>query len=292
MRILIIANPTIGINTEKRTVITRIRELFTKDGTSVDTAYSYKPGQARRLAARAVVEGYDAVFAAGGDGTINDVASGLVGTDVPLGIAPLGTGNGLARGLSIPLESDRFIEVLKQWKIGAVDAGKIGPSYFFATAGIGFDSEIAHEFNVNPGEKRSIGRYISIGVKHYFLGKSESLTLIADGTELKRKAFALTIANTSQYGGGAIIAPQASPASGKLIAVVIPKLNPLTAPFAARKLFDGTADQVKQLEFIEFSSLKIIREQPGRYHVDGEVHDGTARLNVNVHPASLHVILP
>jgi diacylglycerol kinase (ATP) len=292
MRILIIANPSIGINKEKRAIITRIVEIQRNNGNKVDTAYSYKSGQGRKLAAIAVAEGYDTIYAAGGDGTVNDVATGLVNTGIPLGIIPLGTGNGLARGLGIPLETEAYIDVLNKQRTIAMDSGKIGPSTFFATAGIGFDSKIAHDFNAKFKSKRSIPAYIYLGVKHYFLGRPEKLSLTIDGKEYSRKLFALTIANTSQYGGGAIIAPQANPKSGKLIAIMIPKINPFKALSAVRKLFAGTADMVKDLEFVEFLSMKIVREKPGLYHVDGETHEGTARLNVAVNPGSLTVIVP
>lgn len=292
MRILIIANPSIGINKEKRAIISRIAEVLRNAGNKADTAYSYKPGQGRKLAAIAVAEGYDAVYAAGGDGTVNDVATGLVNTGIPLGIIPLGTGNGFARGLGIPLETEAFIDVLMKQHTITIDSGKIGPSTFFATAGIGFDSKIAHDFNTKFKSRRSIPAYIYLGVKHYFLGRPEKLFLTIDGKEYTRKLFALTIANTSQYGGGAIIAPQASPTSGKLIAILIPKINLFKALSAVRKLFAGTADMVRDLEFIEFSNLKIVREKPGLYHVDGETHEGTARLNVAVNPGSLTVIAP
>ena len=291
-RVLIIANPQVGIDKEKRATVNRISDLIRKREGTVDIAYSYKPGYGKKLAAISTVEGYDAIYVAGGDGTVNDVASGIAGSDIPLGIIPLGTGNGLARGLKIPLEEDRFIDVLMNNHIIDIDAGKIGPSMFFATAGIGFDSKIAHDFNKSFKSGRSVPGYVYLGVKHYFLGGPEKLTLVIDGREITRKLFALTIANTSQYGGGAVIAPQASPTSGKLIAILIPKLNMFKALFAARKLFNGTADRVKGLQFIEFSTMKIIREKPGLYHVDGETYEGTARMNVSVLPGALKVIVP
>ncbi len=113
-----------------------------------------------------------------------------------------------------------------------------------------------------------------------------------DGNEMTRTVFGITIANTSQYGGGAIVAPQADPASGKLVAVLIPKVNIFSAIPAVKKLFDGSVADIKELEYIEFKTLKIKRKNPGLYHVDGEAYKGTATVNVSVQPASLTVIVP
>jgi YegS/Rv2252/BmrU family lipid kinase len=292
MRVLIIANPGVGINKEKRAVVEKIASLITGTNGSVDITYSMKPGMGRKYASMSTAEGYDAVYAAGGDGTINDVASGLVGSAIPLGIIPLGTGNGLARGFNIPLEQERFIRVLLTNKTMAIDIGKISSNYFFATAGIGYDAYIANDFNQQRLLKRSIFTYFLLGIKNYFFKRSENLTLIIDGREIRRKVFFLTIANTPQYGGGAIIAPQADPRSGKLIAVFMPKLNIFDALPALKKLFDGTVANLKQIEFFEFKTLKIKREVAGYYHADGEVHKSQLSLNVSVIPASLKIIVP
>ena len=292
MRILIIANPTVGIQKEKQTIVEHVASLITRQGGSADITYTFKTGFGRKYASISAFEGYNAVYAAGGDGTINDVASGLVGSEIPLGIMPLGTGNGIARGLNIPLEPERFTEVLLKNKTTKIDTGKISTSFFLATAGIGFDATISYEFNKSYKSNRNLPVYVLLGIKNYFFKSSENLTLIINGREIKRKLFGLTIANTSQYGGGAIIAPQANPQSGNLIAVLIPKLNVFEALPAIQKLFKGSVNEINKLEFIEFKSLKIKREKTGLYHADGEAHKGTATLNVKVLPSSLKVIVP
>ncbi len=292
MRILIIANPTVAIDKKKRAVVERIMSQVTDRGGTVDSTYSMKAGMGSNYSSMAPFEGYDAVFAAGGDGTINDIASGLVGGNIPLGIIPLGTGNGFARGLNISLEERNFTEVLMAQKTELIDVGKISSHYFFATAGIGFDAHIAQKFNMDKTHGRNITRYIFLALKNYLLTASEKVTIIVDGKELNRSIFGLTIANMSQYGSGAIIAPQARPNSGKLVAVLIPRMNVFKALPAIKKLFDGTANKIKDLEFIEFENLKIMRNKGGYYHVDGETYTGNVSLNVTVFPSALRVIVP
>lgn len=292
MRLLIVANPSVGIDKKKKSAVEHIASLMSgKDG-NADITYTFKPGLGEKYASLSAFEGYNAVYAAGGDGTINDVASGLVGTDIPLGIIPLGTGNGFARGLNIPLDQKGFTEVLLRNRTQKIDTGKISGHYFFATSGIGFDAKIAYDFNKSHKISRALFRYFIIGIKNYFLNRTENLTLIVDGVKIKRSIFGLTIANTPQYGGGAVIAPQANPYNGKLIAIIIPKINIFKAIPAIKKLFNGSVNELSQLEFIEFKSLKIIREKAGFYHVDGEIYKGTAHLNITVLPSSLKVIVP
>ena len=287
-----IANPVVGIDKEKRKVIEDIASHIRKNGGSVDITYIMKPGLGKKHSSRAVPEGYDAVYAAGGDGTVNDVASGLIGHKVPMGIIPMGTGNGLARSLGIPFDADGQIKVFDANKTMAVDTGKIGSHIFVSTAGIGYDANISLDFTKTRGKDRSVLTYFLLAVKNYFIKRTEKVVLQINGKEFTRKIFALTISNTPQYGAGAVIAPQANPSNGKLIAVIIPKINIFKAPGAIKKLFEGKTQQVKEIEYHDFKSLRIQREKPGIFHVDGEVFSGDATLQVTVHPSSLWIIVP
>ena len=291
-RILIIANPLVGIQKEKQHIIESVSSYIIERGGTVDVTYTMKPGAGEKYAFRATLEGYDAVYAAGGDGTINDVASGLIGRTTPLGIIPLGTGNGFARGIGMPFALERIIEVFEKNTVTTIDAGKISSRLFLATAGIGYDASIAHDFNTHRTLVSSISRYFYFAIKKYLFTRPERVILVVDGQEIKRKIFALTICNTPQYGGGAIIAPDANPKSGKLVAVLIPKFSIMKALWAVRKLFNGTANEIKELEFITFTTLTINRDKPGLFHRDGEAVNGDRTLTVTVLPSSLHIIVP
>jgi len=292
MRVLLIANPSVGIKKEKKIVIDRISSQIAQNGGSVDVTYSMRPGFGKKYSQMADVEGYDAVFAAGGDGTVNDVASGLINKKIPLGIIPLGTGNGLARGLNIPMDEKGYTDILLGGNIKKIDSGKVSAHNFFATCGIGFDAHIANDFNKPHGLKRHPLTYFLFGIKNYLFTRAEKVTIIADGREIKRKIFAVTVANVKEYGSGAIIAPQADPSSGKFIAVLIPKISIFRALPSVKKLFSGEIEKVGGVDFIECKSLKIKREKRGYYHVDGEAYEGDAILNVSIYPSSLQVFVP
>ena len=168
MRILIIANPSIGILEKKRAVIEEIVARITDRGGTADVTYVMKPGMGKQRSSGASLEGYDAVYAAGGDGTVNDVASGLVGGTLPLGILPLGTGNGFARGMNIPLDIEGMIDSVLKHKTVTIDTGRISSRTFLATSGIGYDAYIAHDFNKRKTSRDSIRNYIYQAIKNYF----------------------------------------------------------------------------------------------------------------------------
>ena len=240
----------------------------------------------------AAIEGYDAVYAAGGDGTINDVASGLVGRTTPLGIVPLGSGNGFARALGIPFDTDGILRMFEARRTTGIDVGRIANRFFFSCAGIGYDAFIASEFNKLQAPDRTVKSLWKIAIREYFRRSSETVTITIDGREEKRKVFGLSIANTGHYGAGAIISPVSRVSDGMMEAVFIPRFNPISGFFIARKLFDGGIEHVKKIERIPFSSLKIKRNRPGICHVDGETFSVGNTVTVNVEPSSLTVIVP
>lgn len=292
MRILIIANPAVGVQREKRKVIERIASHIVESGGNADITYIMKPGMGMKFSSSAAFEGYDAVFAAGGDGTVNDVASGLVNRRIPLGVIPLGTGNGLARALRIPFETDELIRMFDTGKTVAMDAGRIASRYFFSVAGIGYDTFIAHDFNRRDYSLRTVKALYSIAIKQYLIRRPETLTLVVDGRETTRKMFGLTICNTGHYGAGAIISPASSMLDGMLEAVLIPKFNVVSGLRAMFKLFHGTINEMRGLVYLPFTSLKIKRTRPGQCQADGETFPGTDTITVTVLPSALRVIVP
>jgi diacylglycerol kinase (ATP) len=292
MRALIIAHPSVGVHKEKRAFVEQIVSHIAKGGGNVDVTYIMKPGSGMKFSSRAALEGYDAVFAAGGDGTVNDVASGLVNRKTPLGVIPFGTGNGLANALNIPFEPEGYFRMLDEGKSIAIDTGRIATRFFFSVAGIGYDAAIAREFNRKEYPFRTVKSLYSIAIKQYFLRRSEKVTLTIDGNVTTRKVFGITFCNTGHYGAGAVISPGSNPRDGKLDAVIIPHLNPISGYFAMRKLFDGTISSVRGIEYIPFSSLTIKRSRAGLCQADGETFPAEETVSVSVMPGALHVLSP
>ena len=128
-----------------------VSSVFNSEEFDIKTKETLEPGHAKRLAVKSVAEGADIVVACGGDGTVNEVASGLVGTDVGLGIVPMGSGNGLASTLKIPKNIVGALKLIKKFNTVRIDVGQINNEYFFSNTGIGFDAKVINYYSKTKG---------------------------------------------------------------------------------------------------------------------------------------------
>ncbi|WP_310589288.1 diacylglycerol/lipid kinase family protein [Fibrivirga algicola] len=174
----------------------------------VTTAYA---GHATQLAAQAVQQGIRRVLVMGGDGTINETARALRRTATALGIVPMGSGNGLARHLGLPMNPQKAVVRALGGKPVLIDSGELNDHPFFCTAGLGFEAYVAHEFAKQP--VRGLQTYIRTTYQAFWSYKPAEYTI--DG-EKAGALFSLTAANAGQFGNNAWIAPTANIADGKL----------------------------------------------------------------------------
>lgn len=257
-----------------------------------DLVITEGPGEAEDRARSARRDGYDLVVAAGGDGTVNEVARGLIEDPVPLGIVPLGSGNALARALGIPLRTEDAVAGLLSPSIRAIDVGRIGDDVFLSTAGTGIDAEICYRFNQSRS-RRGFWPYLYTCVVAISGFRPEPLELeYADGSRQRVRPFLLALANTSQYGYGATIAPDARPDDGELDVCVIEDLTLTRALFNARRLFDGTIDRMPGVTTRKTKSVRIRRDSARHIQVDGEAVLGGIEVEVVLMPKALQVALP
>jgi YegS/Rv2252/BmrU family lipid kinase len=231
------------------------------------------------------------VVAVGGDGTMNEVASGLVGTETALGLIPRGSGNGYARSLKIPLKAEEAIDVLKFGQLRKVDVGQVNQYYFFNVMGVGFDAYIGAKFQ-DFGLRGPIP-YFYIGFKGWFQYDFEAFTLRFNDKVLNLRPLLITVANTPQYGMSALIAPQASIDDGILDLCILEKMNILQALPRLHRLFDGTVEKVPFYKHYSVKEVIIEREKDrGLFHTDGEPRMGGKELNISILPLALKVIVP
>ncbi|NOX88920.1 MAG: diacylglycerol kinase family lipid kinase [Calditrichaeota bacterium] len=291
-RILFVLNPISGLKRNRKSIEDIIRKQFEKQSTiDYSVKYTGYPGHAVKIAEEAVKQNYDAVIAVGGDGTMNEVASGLVNSNTALGLIPRGSGNGYARSLRIPLNIFKAIETVKYGKIRKVDVGKIDQSYFFGVTGVGFDAFIGAQFQ-SFGMRGPLP-YFYIGVREYFRYYYEAFTLKFNGRELTFRPLLITVANTPQYGMSALIAPGAKVDDGVLEICIIDRISTLKAVTQLHHLFNGTIDKVSAYKRFSASELIIEREHDkGLFHTDGEPKMGPKELKISVLPRALKVIVP
>ena len=228
----------------------------------------------------------------GGDGTINEVASALVFGDVPMGIVPAGSGNGLAHQLSI---SSKPAEAIRH-AIGAeprrIDVGEMGDRLFVNLAGIGFDAHVAWKFNEEGSRRRGLMTYASISGRALLSYEPATYRIRIDEADSPAppvRAVLVTIANSPEFGNGAIIAPGAKVDDGLLDLVVMEERSRLGTIMQLPRLFSGTVDRAKGCSIRRVTRAVIESDQPMVYHVDGEPVSGGTSLRVRVHPGALYV---
>ena len=288
VKTLFIINPISG-GKDKSKLKDLIEREFYENRFQIFIVYSDYPGHANKLATNAVSEQFDLVVAVGGDGTLNEVASALVGTSVKFGLLPFGSGNGLARHLKIPLNTKKALQTLKQMYSRPIDTGVLNGRAFFNIAGVGLDAKIAHIFSTN--KKRGFKTYIKLVLKEMIGLKGTKYKITIDGTYYDESVYVISIANSPQYGNDMNIAADASVIDGSFDVCVISEF-PMWM-----MLWFGIAMKFKALKS---SRLKIIKgreieiERSGEFfaHVDGEPLLVENKVKINVLPLSLNVILP
>lgn len=287
---LAIINPISGTGSKKS-----IPELLGKAYSSADgelfLTYTKSAGHAEQLARRAAEEGYAEVIAVGGDGTVNEVARGLIGTDTALGIVPKGSGNGLARSLGLAMNSEDAIQQLATGKRVAIDSCTMDGKPFFCTCGMGFDAAVSHAFA--EASTRGPVTYLRTMIEEYrgFQAETYRITLDDERT-LETEAFVLVAANATQYGNNAYIAPEADLSDGLLDLAFIRPFPFVEAAIILGDLMLGRLPSNKYYHAERARKLLIERPTAGVIHLDGEPYEAGRQIEIALHPASLHVIIP
>ena len=287
---LAIINPISGTGSKKS-----IPELLGQAYSSADgdlfLTYTKAAGHAEELARCAAEEGFEEVIAVGGDGTVNEVARALLGTNTALGIVPKGSGNGLARSLGIAMNSEEAIRQLSTGRRICIDSCTMDGRPFFCTCGMGFDAAVSHAFA--EASSRGPVTYFRTMIEEYRGFQAENYHITLDGERsFDTEAFVLLAANATQYGNNAYIAPEADLADGFLDLALIRPFPSIEAAFVLGDLMLGRLPNNKYYHAERARELIIERPSPGVIHLDGEPCHAGERVEVRLIPQSLHVIIP
>jgi YegS/Rv2252/BmrU family lipid kinase len=234
----------------------------------VDFAYTNHPGHATELASVAASGDFNIVVAVGGDGTVNEVAQGLIGTSTSMGIIPMGSGNGLARELGISMDILKSAQMLVTGNIRQIDVCSIGQQRFLCTAGIGFDAQVAHK--MSKAATRGFLRYIQLTVKESLAFKPFKIKMKIDDVVIEKPVFLVTFANASQFGNNAYIAPFASLTDELIDVVVVNPFNKILLPVFGIGLFARYIPKLKFVESYKAKRIEIEYVESLKYHFDGE----------------------
>lgn len=287
-RALAIINPKSGTG-GKGSIVSKLSEAFLESEYTLYFSYTRSAGHAYELASLAVKEGYERVIAVGGDGTVNEVARALIHTDVSLAIIPMGSGNGLARALGLPMNSSEAVHIAASGEVELIDCCRANGTPFFCTCGMGFDAEVSAAFAEAPF--RGLLSYAKTSVEQYIKYKPALYRIEIEGREaIETEAFVVAAANASQYGNNAHIAPKASMTDGKVDIVILHPFNVLELPQITLQLFSKKLEENIKQESYQASSAVFVRDRAGVVHLDGEPMEMPERIEIDVLPQSIRVV--
>lgn len=286
-----IVNPISGGKGKEKTVAL-IQKLLDRSKYEPEIIYTQRAGHGIEIA-RDCDAGL--VVAVGGDGTVSEVAQGLIlaaaqGHPKLFGIIPCGSGDGLALHLGISRNPRKAIDTLNSGIPARMDYGTVNGKCFFCTTGVGFDADVAEAF-ASSG-KRGLSTYISTALKLWWHFQPDTYKISVDGQSVETNAAIVTVGNVNQWGNQAKITPLASVADGKMDVTVVRPFRSWHIPRLATLLLTGKANKAREVISLRGSSVHISRGLDGASHFDGDPCRLGREISVETHPAALEVIIP
>ncbi len=291
-RVCLIFNPHSGRNRRRPGFAGALRAFLAAQVPDAELHTTEGPGHATDLAREAARQGAEIVVAVGGDGTMNEVAQGLLHTPAALGLVPCGSGNGLALHLGVPLAPFAALALATAGgeRIAAIDTGVADGHPFFNAMGLGLDAEVSARFNRLT--RRGLPAYVRVAWQTWRETRPQRVTITAGDRAVTLDARLVTVANSDQYGNHARIAPGARIDDARLELVAIRGAGLWRTLALVPHLFLGTIDRSTQVVRLGGERFRIVRESPGPIHTDGETHEAGTTVEVAVRPRSLRMVVP
>lgn len=286
-QIRFIINPISGVG-KKGDLPHLIEAHLNHDLFDYEIAYTEYRQHAKKLAKQFSEEGIDVVCAVGGDGSVHEVGTALIGTKTKMAIIPAGSGNGLARHLNIPLDHKEAICCINENQSIAMDTVLVNDKSFLGVGGYGFDAVIAQKFDTY--HRRGLRGYISLIIREFFKYNPINVSIDLDGKVKTLPVVLCTVANSSQFGNGFTVSPKSDVTDGKLELILLKPFSFWHVPSLVYRFFRKTGDRSKFAEVISFQKAKIkLSEKIAHY--DGEPMKVKDELNVSVVPQSLNIVV-
>ena len=289
-RICFIINPHSGAH-KRTSVENAIQNELDTLKFDYEIAYTEYAGHATELATEAVNEGFDIVVAVGGDGSVNEVAKSLIGTDTALGIVPAGSGNGLAMYLGWGRNIPKAISYFNNSRVQLMDTCLINNRPFVNLAGVGFEAKMADYMHFV--RKRGFQAYAKAFFKHLFAYKFKHYQIKIDNQTYETEALNITVANAPMYGYNFIVAPQAKLNDGLLEVVIIKRTLRLRYLATTLRMFTKSINRSAIVKRFSGERIEISLKEPDYAQVDGEGYETEEeKLVFTVNPLSLKVLVP
>ena len=288
-----IVNPISGNGNNLLTPET-VSRVFNLDQFCFEIKETQKPKHATELTNASIIEGADIIVACGGDGTVNEIASCLVGSSVKLGVVPMGSGNGFAATLKIPKSIIGALNIIKESNNTQIDVGEINKNYFFSNTGIGFDANVIN--NYSKTSQRKLTSYLKAFLLTFFNNPaSHTLKITTESQSMKLKPFMVFASNSNEMGYDVSLTPKASIQDGVLDIIIVEPLNKLEIIYFAFLLLVKKPQRFKKAHYFLTKNTEITNLDKGGFlaQIDGEPRQiNTNTIKITVKKKALSVVVP
>lgn len=286
-RIRFIVNPFSGVG-RKKNLKFLLNKYLDHAKFEYEICQTEAAGHAKELTAEALQMDCDIVVAVGGDGSVNEVSSVLIGSNKVLGIIPAGSGNGFATHLGISRKTRLAIDYLNKAKPVRIDSCQLNDRKYVNVAGVGFPACVVYKSRVS--KFRGFLGYLSTSIIELFKYQMQSYTIKIDGKEIKRKCFCVEVANASMFGYNMKIASNASLIDGLLDVVIIKKVPKWRYFLSMWRFMTGSIHKSHLVETCSAKNVEIQLEKECPAHVDGEGFMAKETLKFSINRLSLNVL--
>ena len=288
---VIIANPVSGVLPVQAARLHETTVFLQSHGWQVDLWYTQGPGDGSNLARKAVDQGVDMVIAAGGDGTINDIIQGLVGSDTALAVLPTGTVNVWAREMGIPFDAHGACQVLINGQTRSVDVGWINGRYFLLMVGIGIDGQITRAVEHKPLKRLGVLGYALAAL--WFGPGYKGFPVVVNNNDVvvKTRALQVFVGNTQLYAGAFKFTWQARLDDGLLDLCIVRKRSWLGRIIVLSDFILRRDQRRMWVRYDQVKSVQIDTPTPVAYQVDGDSGGQTPAI-LTVAQKALKVVVP
>lgn len=285
-----IFNPRAGHNARDPYLLDQTRAFIAEHNLDSGVDVTEHRHHATELAQAAKADGCGLVVAIGGDGTLNETATALVGSDIAFGLIPCGSGNGLGRHLGLFGPSDLAFKALLDGRTKRIDTGMANNHPFFTAMGLGFDAEVSSRFNRLT--RRGMSAYVRTTLKAWFSYRPDQYVIAGESLSINTDAFIVAVGNADQYGNDCFISPGAEVDDGRLNLTILKRVNTFTVPIVAWRLFRGTIHHSPTVICADGEHFIIKRATAGPIHTDAEIRETGPEVEIRVLPRSLRMVVP
>ena len=296
-KFIYLINPVSGTE-DKKSIIKLLEKKTRQQNIPFEILQTSEKGNYNFLIEKIALEKITDIIICGGDGTVNEVASALLGITINIGIIPMGSGNGLAFAAGIKKKPAPALEIIFAGKSAFIDSFYINKKFSCMLCGLGFDALVAQEFARQPA--RGVATYIKQSLQHFFTARTYPFTIFINNTEIHTESFFISIANSNQFGNNVTIAPKASICDGLLDIVVVNKMSKIKMVYTLLKqvrlgqvmLPAERKYHAEDILYFQAKKLQIYNPALAPFHIDGSPATTSENFEIEIIEKAFRLIQP